>query len=163
VTGDPGERNIELVRRLNEVFDRYDLVSVRDALESSDTVALTSGELGALSREMAEAIDEDIEVEFRISSPLIEGTRFVGLQGWTELWRQWLGAWDEYSLTCSNYEAIEDHVIVDVVHHGRGRSSGMEVELTQAQLWTLREGRVIRQIIFDSRSDALGAIGEDAD
>jgi ketosteroid isomerase-like protein len=153
--------NIELVRRMNEVFDRYDFVSLRDALESSDTVALTSGELGELSREMAEAIDEDVEVEFLLSSPLIDGSRFVGLQGWAELWRQWLSAWEVYSLEASNYESIGDHVVVDVIHRGRGRTSGLEVELTQAQLWTLREGKVVRNRIFDARTDALRAIEEE--
>jgi ketosteroid isomerase-like protein len=161
VTVDPGERNIELVRRLNEVFDRNDFVSLRDALESSDTVALTSGDLGELSREMAEIIDEDVEVEFLISSPLVEGRRFVGFQGWIELWRQWLSAWEVYSLEASNYESIGNCVVADVIHRGRGRTSGLEVELMQAQLWTLREGKVVRNRIFDERTEAIQAIEED--
>src|SRR4051794_20439426 len=146
--------NLALVQRLNSIFDRFDFVTLRDALESSDAVAMTT-ELGDLSREVAEAIDEDVVVEFIGDQPLIEGRVFIGVQGWIELWSAWLAAFDSYSLTGSEYEAVDDHVLAKAVHRGRGRFSGLEVELVQWQLWELSGGKVVRVRMYDTRDEAL--------
>ena len=66
------ESNMTLVQRLNSIFERFDFVTLRDALESGDTVAMTT-ELGDLSREVAESVDQDVVVEFVGDQPLIEG------------------------------------------------------------------------------------------
>jgi hypothetical protein len=148
--------NVALVQRLNSIFERFDFVTLRDTLEGSDTVALTT-ELGDLSREFAESVDQDVVVEFIGGQPLIEGDVFIGAQGWIDLWAAWLAAFDSYSLTSSDYEAIGDEVIVKVVHRGRGRFSGLEIELVLWQLVELSGGKVVRIRIFDTREEALGS------
>lgn len=147
-----------LVQRLNSIFERFDFVTLRDALETSDTIALTT-ELGELSREFAESVDQDVVVEFIGDQPLIEGRVFIGAQGWIDLWAAWLSAFDSYSLTSSDYEAIGDEVIAKAVHRGRGRFSGLEIELVQWQLVELSGGKVVRIRIFDTRDEAVGSAG----
>jgi hypothetical protein len=146
--------NLALVQRLNSIFERFDFVTLRDALESSDTVALTT-ELGELSREIAESVDQDVVVEFIGDQPLIEGNVFIGVQGWIELWAAWLAAFDSYSLASSEYEAIGDEVVAKAVHRGRGRFSGLEIQLVHWQLWELAAGRVVRVRMYDTRDEAL--------
>jgi hypothetical protein len=146
--------NIALVQRLNSIFDRFDFVTLRDALESSDTVTMTT-KLGDLSREFAESVDQDVVVEFIGDQPLIEGRVFVGAQGWIELWASWLAAFDSYSLASSDYEAVRGQVLAKAVHRGRGRFSGLEIELVQWQLVELSGGKIVRIRIFDTRDEAL--------
>jgi hypothetical protein len=152
-----GERNVALVQRLNSVFDRFDFVILRDALESSDTVALTT-ELGDLSREFAESIDEDVVVEFIGEQPFIEGRTFIGIQGWIELWTAWLAAFDSYTLDGSDYEAIGDQVLAKALHRGRGRFSGLEVQLVHWQLWDVAGGKVCRIRMYDERDEAIAQL-----
>jgi hypothetical protein len=146
--------SMALVQRLNSVFERFDFVTLRDALESSDTVAMTT-ELGDLSREFAESVDQDVVVEFIGDQPLIEGRVFIGVQGWIELWSAWLAAFDSYSLTGSDYETIGEQVVAKAVHRGRGRFSGLEIELVQWQVWELSGGKVTRVRMYDNRDQAL--------
>jgi hypothetical protein len=150
------ERNVEIVQRINSIFVRYDFVTLRNALESSDTVALTT-ELGDLSREFAESVDQDVVVEFIGDQPLIEGRVFIGAQGWIDLWAAWLAAFDSYSLTSSDYQTVEEQVVTKTVHRGRGRFSGLEIELVQWQLVELSGGKIVRMRIFDTRDHALAA------
>jgi hypothetical protein len=150
------ERNVEIVQRINSIFVRYDFVTLRNALESSDTVALTT-ELGDLSREFAESVDQDVVVEFIGDQPLIEGRVFIGAQGWIDLWAAWLAAFDSYSLTSSDYQTVEEQVVTKTVHRGRGRFSGLEIELVQWQLVELSGGKIVRMRIFDTRDQALAA------
>jgi hypothetical protein len=149
------ESNMALVQRLNSVFERFDFVTLRDALEGGDTVAMTT-ELGDLSREVAESVDQDVVVEFIGDQPLVEGSVFIGVQGWIELWASWLAAFDSYSLTGSDYEAISEQVMAKAVHRGRGRFSGLEIELVHWQLWELSGGKVVRVRMYDTRDEALG-------
>jgi hypothetical protein len=150
------ERNVEIVQRLNSIFERFDFVTLRDALESSDTVALTS-KLGDLSREFAESVDQDVVVEFIGDQPLVEGRVFIGAQGWIDLWAAWLAAFDSYTLASSDYETVGEQVVAKAVHRGRGRFSGLEIELVQWQLVELSGGKVVRIRIFDTRDEALAA------
>ena len=148
------ESNMALVRRLNSIFERFDFVTLRDALESGDTVAMTT-ELGDLSREVAESVDQDVVVEFVGDQPLIEGRVFIGVQGWIELWSAWLAAFDSYSLTSSEYETVDEQVVAKAVHRGRGRFSGLEIELVQWQLWELSGGKVVRVRMYETHDQAL--------
>jgi hypothetical protein len=150
------ERNVEIVQRLNSIFERYDFVTLRNALESADTVALTT-ELGDVSREIAESVDQDVVVEFIGDQPLVEGRLFIGAQGWIDLWAAWLAAFDSYSLTSSDYQTVEDQVVAKAVHRGRGRFSGLEIELVQWQLVELSGSKVVRMRLFDTRDQAVAA------
>ncbi len=157
-----GEREVEVARWFNSAFGRVDFVAVRDALEGGDPAALAEDEnVAPLYERMSEVLDPNIEVEFR-TAQMVERRRYVGLEAWVELWRTWLEAWDEYRITSSNYETIGDHVVADVVQRGLGRGSGLEVELTQAQVWTFRDGVVVACRVYDTREDAMEDIGVDA-
>jgi ketosteroid isomerase-like protein len=68
-----------------------------------------------------------------------------GLEGWQDWIRDWQQAFDDYSL--ERLEQVElDEQRVITVHRlrARGRSSGVELERTDAQLWTFSDGRLVR-------------------
>ena len=41
----------------------------------------------------------------------------------------------------------------------RGRGSGVEVEATGAQVWTIRDGKFQRAKLYQSKAEALEAVG----
>jgi SnoaL-like domain len=152
-----GEREIEMVRWFNSTFDRIDFVAVRDTLETMDGAHIAGDQnLGPLYTQMSEALDPELQVEFR-TKQIPDARAYVGVDGWVEMWRHWLSVWDEYSIASLNYAAIGDHVVADVVHRGLGRGSGLEVELPQSQVWTFRDGVVIACRMYDTRDEALRA------
>jgi ketosteroid isomerase-like protein len=59
-------------------------------------------------------------------------------------------------------EALEDagdKVVGLVRQRGRSRSAGMLVEMSFAQVWTLRDGKQTRMEMFSDRDEALRAVG----
>ena len=52
-----------------------------------------------------------------------------------------------------------DKVFAWIRFSGRGTTSGAPVEMEQAQIWTFREGRVVRVEEYFDRTEALEAAG----
>src|SRR5438128_4804698 len=74
--------------------------------------------------------------------------------------------WSEYreavqNLTFEVEETIEadPHVVAMVCARIRGRDSGAEVVARGPHLWTLRDGKVVRFVLYQEKHDALDAIG----
>ena len=75
-------------------------------------------------------------------------------------WREWLEAWESLEFEVDLIDA-GDHVLAALTRQTmRGRASGVEVELgAYWQLFSFRDGRVIRQVLFFDESEALQAAG----
>jgi ketosteroid isomerase-like protein len=82
-----------------------------------------------------------------------------GREGVLEFFRRFLGTWDEYHAEFDDYAAVGDHVVVNVHDGGRGKGSGVHVERSFAQLWTVRDGAVVRFRAYPDRESALRAAG----
>jgi ketosteroid isomerase-like protein len=52
-----------------------------------------------------------------------------------------------------------DSVLAGLTFRGRGKQSGVEVNMEVFQLWTFRDGKVIRGQGFFDREEALEAAG----
>ena len=146
--------DVDLVKELNSVFDRYDFVAIRDAMEGSSSDAISSG-IVELNQLVRGAMATDVSVEFHGGFQLPEGPRYEGLEGYLRFFRGWLAAFDEYRLLHGGYEQIGESVLVDVVHVGRGRGSGLPLEFAQAQRWVVRGGVVVEVHVYEGRTEAL--------
>ena len=125
--------NVELVHRLAEAWNRSDVEAV---------LAL---------------FDSECEVVFPPEVP--EPGPFYGheeLRRWAE---GFLAAWEfHHSEVREIVEAGES--VVAVLHLvGRGIGSGVEMDETNAHLFTIRQGRIVRWQNFNERADALQAAG----
>jgi ketosteroid isomerase-like protein len=62
-------------------------------------------------------------------------------------------------------EPIEagDQVVVAMRLKGRGMETGIEVEQPAYMLWTFRDGRVLRVVVFADRRSAMEALRTDPD
>lgn len=105
----------------------------------------------------------DPEVEWDIShSPARElmGRRvYHGHDGLRSFFREWYEAWETVQPDLDELFDAGEHVISAEITRGRGRASGVEVELPHHAVWTIRNGRIIRVVWFGTREEALEAAG----
>ncbi len=57
------------------------------------------------------------------------------------------------------YRTNGDFVVVLTRYIGRGKGSGVDVDTPGAHLWTVRDGRAVRMVVFSDRERALEAAG----
>jgi hypothetical protein len=152
--------SVDLVKRFTEGFNGFDFDRLRDALELDPVTAESRmGEFGELHRQL---IDPEIEIdlsaveEYRILLP--PDGRGKGLVAWGELWRSWFESWQTNDVRHSGWEGHGEWVVVDVDSELRGRSSGADVRFTNAQLWRVREGKIVAWSVFATRDEALATI-----
>lgn len=72
---------------------------------------------------------------------------------------RWESDWEEYEEVPEDLVAIDDRVLVTLRFRGRGRRSGVEVHTRMYELFTVREGKIVRMDEFTERSEALQAAG----
>jgi ketosteroid isomerase-like protein len=100
----------------------------------------------------------DPGIEFAIVGGPDPG-RWTGVVGMTQGWRQWLSAWDNYNAEADEYRELEgERVLVFGRMRGRGKSSGVSVETEFANLFHLRDGKVVR-LCLSSGERALTELG----
>ena len=129
------EENVKLVRRTIELWN------CRDVDAALDIAA------------------DDIAMDWSNSIGPAKGVH-RGKEGVRKFWTSFLEAfeamhWDERE----TIELDSSQVLVVTHFQARGRGSGIEVDASGAQLWTVREGKVHNVKLFQSKADALEAAG----
>jgi ketosteroid isomerase-like protein len=72
---------------------------------------------------------------------------------------RWRGEWDEYEQTAEEFVDIGDRVLATVHFQGRGRGSGIEIDQRFYEVYTVRNGKIVRMDEYTSRAEALEAAG----
>jgi uncharacterized protein len=127
--------NVEIVRRVSEAFAGGDL----------DTVfALVSPE---------------IEWDFSHADTWLEEKTYRGYSGIAEFFSKWVGEWDDYRFEVEEVIDAGDRAVAIVRDEGRAKTSGVRLVRRHAEVWTFRDGRVVRIQPFDHKRDALEAVG----
>lgn len=154
------EENVALVRRFTEAFEERDFERVRAALLVEDNWEELAASLGEFGDIALEVVDPDIVVDVT-RYPWVDRTIFEGLDGWLDFWRSWLEPWEDFTYTQSNWEELGDDVLLDLVITARGRESGAPVELRACEHFRVRDSRIVRMSLFETRDQALAALGHD--
>jgi len=82
---------------------------------------------------------------------------YRGFEGLTRFREQWEESWESTVLEPQEFIDAGDQVVAVIRQSGRGKLSGADVEHGFAQLWTLREGVIVRMAIHPDRETALAA------
>jgi ketosteroid isomerase-like protein len=88
-----------------------------------------------------------------------EGEVRHGADGAIEFFREWSEPWDDFHVDWELHRAGPDRVLAVVSMHGRGRGSGAPVEMRLAQLWTFKDGRAARMVMYPDVQEAFEAAG----
>ena len=84
---------------------------------------------------------------------------FHGHEGVERFFRDWLGTWRDYEMTTREYLDAGDSVVIVFRQRGTGRESGVQIERDFFAVYDLRESKVVRYRMYESREDALEAAG----
>jgi ketosteroid isomerase-like protein len=84
-----------------------------------------------------------------------EGDVRHGPEATIDFFRDWVGSWDELHVDWELLPADPDRVLAILSMSGRGRESGAPVDMRVGQLWTFREGRATRMVMYYDVDEAL--------
>lgn len=84
---------------------------------------------------------------------------YVGKDAVIEASRRYWGTWADYSVEEEEILASGPCVVVVLWERGRGKGSGIPFVTLNHQMWTFRNGLVVRWESFRSRPEALAAGG----
>ncbi|HEY7121672.1 MAG TPA: nuclear transport factor 2 family protein [Solirubrobacterales bacterium] len=109
-------------------------------------------------------VDPDVEWD---ASPLSEmvpdlAGLYHGHEGVRTFWRRWFDAWSALEFEIEDIRDADDDVVVLIRDQRQlGRHSEIWTELPPfAQVYTLRDGQLVRWQIFPDHESALAAVGQ---
>jgi ketosteroid isomerase-like protein len=109
----------------------------------------------------------DTEVVFALYDPDIvwqshygpvSGT-YHGHEGVRQFFHEWTEALESFRAHAEEFIDAGDSVVVCAMVWARGRGSGVEAEMPQGFLYTVKDGLVTRIEIFEGKERALAAAG----
>jgi ketosteroid isomerase-like protein len=84
---------------------------------------------------------------------------YEGAEGARTFLREWTDAWEDWELDIDALHDAGDSVVALMRQHGRSKAGGMPVEMSFAQVWTLRDGKEARMEMYSDRGEALEVAG----
>jgi ketosteroid isomerase-like protein len=127
------QENVEIVRRIFDAWNQGDF----DAAWS--------------------VCDPDLVIDR--SRSLVDSRIYRGTEEVEQFWSDWRDTWESACWEIDEYIEAGDDVVVLGRFYGRGAESGVAVEANVTQVMTVRNGKLVRGVLFQSRSDALEAAG----
>jgi uncharacterized protein len=104
------------------------------------------------------SVDPSIEwVEMPSLGP--DASSYTGIEELRQAVNSWIGMWSEYDVKVTRYADAGDDVVVLLRESGHGGVSGAAVERELGEVFTLREGKVVRVRLYGSWDEALEAAG----
>ena len=101
----------------------------------------------------------DPEVEF-LSVLALDGHAYVGHEGIRRYFTEVTAAWEHYQVEVHRVvDAPDGRVAIVMTMHARGRGSGVTLSDPTGHVWTLRDGRLLRNRVFRRPAEALAAVG----
>jgi ketosteroid isomerase-like protein len=129
------QENVEIVRRGNAAFNRGDYEGF--------------------------AASCDPEIEFRDQANAADAPETLnGTQALLSLLSEWQESFDDFRAEISDYIDAGDHVVCVTRWTGRGKASDAVVDVSQVDVYELREGKIVRATLaFPDKTTALEAVG----
>lgn len=103
---------------------------------------------------------DDFEVDW--SNAIGPGRRGIynGKDAAREFWRSFVEAFDELRWDFEEIIEVDESRVIAVNHvRARGRGSGAAVDSVSALLWTISDGKARSVKLFQSKAEALEAVG----
>jgi hypothetical protein len=88
-----------------------------------------------------------------------EAGTYVGPEEVAGYMHTFLEAWSHVTIDAEELIDAGDSVVAAVIQRGVGRGSGADPDFRYFQVWTFRDGRVVRLEVIRQRDEALEAAG----
>ena len=88
-----------------------------------------------------------------------EEQTYAGIEGAQRFLLGWLEAWEDWQLDVESLHDAGDKVVAIVRQRGRAKATGMPVDMTFAQVATVRHGKQVRMQVYADPAEALEAVG----
>jgi ketosteroid isomerase-like protein len=108
--------------------------------------------------EMLEFLDPGIEWD-ESDLPARRPGVYHGHEGIISLLEENATLWENICIAIDDIAEGDDRVIAFIRAKGRGRNTGIDVELASAQVWTIRDGKAVHVRLYLDREEALQAAG----
>ncbi len=139
------QANAERVRVIFEAF-----FAGKSEFDQEGTLTRLAGE---------ELLHPDVEWDAtEVPAPDLRGS-YHGIGEVRPFWNQWLAAWDSMRADYELLDAGGDRVLALLDQRMRGRTTGIDLPLVYAQLFTFREGLVVHWKFYADQAHALEAVG----
>jgi ketosteroid isomerase-like protein len=115
----------------------------------------------AINRRDADAAVEVCHPEIEFLSVLaVSGRAFLGHDGIREYFEDISSAWDEWRVEVHRVApAADGRVVIVMTMHMRGKESGAPLSQRTGHVWTLKDGKLLRNQPFRDPDDALREVG----
>jgi hypothetical protein len=87
------------------------------------------------------------------------GATYSGIDGFREMWLDWLEPWASYHVQVDEMFDVGDSVVVLVRDRARRHGMDVEVELISGSLWTFGDGKIVRVQFYANREELREAVG----
>jgi len=101
----------------------------------------------------------DPNIVWDVSRRTFDPGVFHGHQGLRDFAARLAEVWESGRAEPAEFIATGDEVVVPVRLHLVSRTQGNTVTANAAHVWTLREGKIIRHRAFQTKAEALEAVG----
>ena len=140
------QENVKTVRAVMEAYQQPEMMA-----------ALVDGELDL------ELADPQIEWDASRLTEMLPDLAEIyrGHEGVRTYWRRWFGAWKDLQFEIEDVLDAGDDVVVLIRNQRQwGRHTGICTELPPyAQVFTMRDGKIVRWRTFPDQMSALKAVG----
>ena len=89
----------------------------------------------------------------------VPGGKRYGRDEVREFFREWVGAFDDWTFDVAECIGAGNSVFTHIRQSGRGKTSGVPVQLDLWLVWLFFEGKVVRYVAKPNRQAALEAAG----
>ena len=112
-----------------------------------------------LFEQLTNAFEAVIDPQVEAFANWTGGTRYVGVEGFRQLWLDWLEPWESYHIEVDEMIDAGDKVLCLIRDRGRRPDVDAEVEIIASSVWEIRDGRVVKVGFYTDRGDAFEAAG----
>jgi ketosteroid isomerase-like protein len=129
---------------------------------SQENVEIVRAAFDAFERDDVEGVLSlcDPEIEITQAADLLGAPRHHhGHSGMLEAFAVWPEQWDDYRIEIISMNDLGDQVCVKQMARGRGKDTGIPVEMMFTFLFSVRAGKITEWRIFTREDEALKAMG----
>jgi ketosteroid isomerase-like protein len=127
---------------------------------SQENVQLIQAAIDAVNTEDVEGMQAIAAPDFEYDGLRLVGP-FRGVYSRAEVpraWQEFTETWESVRHEADEFIEATEHVVTPMTAYLRGRD-GIEVQARGAYVWTIRDGTLARLCYYQSRAEALEAVG----